>query len=447
MEKEDNLLITNAVLLYDNTKILKDYALFIKNGFIEDARKSSELVKKYRNKDELITIDAKHNVVMPGLINAHMHFYSTFARGIALNSPPNKNFVDILKNLWWRLDKLLTEEDNYYCAIVPMISAIKKGTTMLIDHHSSPHSVTNSLETLRKAYNDSGLRGLTCYEVSDRDGKKICEQAIRENIDFIKKYNDIENAPLKGMFGLHAAFTLDDDTLTQIKNYDNKSGFHIHVSEAPEDSKYNMDIYGLTAVERLYKYGITGEKSIFAHCNHLTEEDVDILRETKTNVVHNPQSNMKNGVGTADIISYFNDGITVGIGSDGMSSGMFDAVNFASLIHKHDKRNSNIGFEESRKLILENNPKIASNLLGYNVGRIKEGFKADLIIIDYEPPTPFNDESFWGHFLFGIIPSGRVKTTIVDGKVLMRDYKLTMLNEKEINNKAKERAKTVWEKF
>lgn len=445
MNKKKNLLINNAMILYDNSKVLKNHALFIEDGLIKEVGISSKLTEKHKNYANII--DAKQNIVFPGLINSHMHFYSTFARGITLNSPPNKNFVDILKNLWWRLDKLLTEEDNYYCAVVPIISSIKKGTTTIIDHHSSPNAVGNSLETIRKAYYDTGLRGLTCYEVSDRDGKGVCEKAVRENMDFIEKYNSEKNALVKGMFGLHAAFTLKDDTLAQIKECNGKNGFHIHVSEAPEDSKHNMDMYGITAVERLYKFGVTGDKSIFAHCNHLTKADIAIIKETKTNVVHNPQSNMKNGVGTADIISYIDKGINVGIGTDGMSSSMFEAVNFASLIHKHDKRNSNIGFEESRKLILENNPLIASNLLGYSVGRIKEGYKADIIILDYEPPTPFNDESFWGHVLFGVIPSGRVKTTIVDGKVLMRDYELTMLDEVTIHNKARELAQLVWDRF
>ncbi|MFW5800298.1 MAG: amidohydrolase family protein, partial [Spirochaetota bacterium] len=288
---------------------------------------------------------------------------------------------------------------------------------------------------------------LTCYEVSDRDGKEVCRQAIEENINFIEKHNNNKDSKVKGMFGLHAAFTIENETFEEIMSRNVKSGFHIHVSEAVDDSIINVNKYNLSAVERLHKYGITGENSLFIHCNHHSEKDIEIIKNTKTNLVHNPQSNMKNGVGTANIIRYLDEGIRVGLGTDGMSSGMFDAVNFASLIHKHDRRDSNVGFMESYKLIMENNPAIASKLLGYDIGKIKENYKADLIILDYIPATPINDDNFWGHFLFGVIPSARVETNIVDGKILMENYKLINIDEEQISKEARKLASKIWEKI
>lgn len=446
-----NILIVNALLLYDNKKILNNYAVWIKDSIIKEIGKTSELEKKYYDniiKNDIVRIDAKNQLVIPGLINSHMHFYSTFARGIPLDtSVPNKNFLDILKNLWWKLDKQLTKDDIYYSAIIQMIGAIKNGTTTLIDHHASPCSVKGSLEVLCKTFQEIGLRGSVCYEVSDRDGKEICEMGIEENINFIKKYNKMKDSNIKGLFGLHAAFTLNNDTLNKIQDYNLNCGFHVHVSEAIDDNNINLEKYNLSALERLHKFGITGENSIFAHCNHLSERDIEIIKKTGTNIIHNPQSNMNNSVGTADVIKYINEGITVGLGTDGMSPGMFDAVNFASLIHKHSKRNSNIGFNESYIMTMVNNPKIASKIMGYKVGKIKEDYKADIIILDYIPATPLNENNFWGHFLFGIVPSARIETTIANGKILMENYKIKIIDEEEIYTKSRELAKDLWGRF
>jgi putative selenium metabolism protein SsnA len=442
----ENILIKNATLLYDNNKILDNYAVFIEDEIIKEVGASQILENKHKN-NNIKLIDAEHKLVLSGFINAHMHFYSTFARGILLNSPPANNFVDILQNLWWRLDKKITEDDIYYSAMIPMISAIKNGTTTLIDHHASPYAIEGSLDSIYRAFQDTGLRGSTCYEVSDRDGKDICKKGIDENLRFIEKHNNTKDDNVKGLFGLHSAFTLGDDTLKYIQDCNIKCGFHIHTSEAIDDNQYNLDKYGLTPVKRLNKFGITGNKSIFAHCNHLTDDDILIMKETKTIVVHNPQSNMNNAVGTADIIRYLGEGITVGLGTDGMSAGMMDSINFASLIHKYNKHNPNIGFNESYIIAMNNNSEIASKVLGYDVGKIKEGYKADCIIIDYIPPTPMSDSNFWGHFLFGIIPSGRVETTIVNGKILMEKYQIKNINEQNICEKARTLAKKLWERF
>lgn len=445
MIKENSLLITNALLLYDNNEIKQNAGIYIKDGIIKEIDDSTKLKNKHSG---IKTIDAGGRLVTAGFINSHMHFYSTFARGIPLKSPPARNFVDILENLWWKLDKLLTEDEIYYSAVIPMISAVKTGTTTIIDHHSSPNCIDGSLEIIKDAYDLCGLRGAVCYEVSDRDGKERRNKGIDENLRFIKKYNTDKKSAVKGMFGLHAAFTLEDDTMEIIKDHTGRDfGFHIHVSEAKDDNEINKSKYGMSATKRLHHYGITGEKSIFAHCNHVSENDISILKESKTNIVHNPQSNMNNAVGTADIIRYLNEGITVGLGTDGMSAGICDASYLSFLIHKHNKSDSNIAFDESRRLLMDNNPKIASRILGCNVGKIKESYPADIIITDYLPATPFDNDTYWGHFLFSILSSLRVRTTIAGGEVLMEDYQLKNIDEIKIHKTSQKLAKKIWENF
>ena len=182
-------------------------------------------------------MDAKGRLIMPGFINTHMHYYSTFARGMANDSPPATKFSDILKGLWWRLDKTLTLEDVYYSAIGPMIDGVKNGVTTVFDHHASPYAITGSLFKIAEAAESIGIRSNLCYETSDRDGEKIALEGIAENVDFIKYCNKKNDDMLKGMFGLHASMTISDKTLEKcmdsISGLD--AGFHVHTAEGIED--------------------------------------------------------------------------------------------------------------------------------------------------------------------------------------------------------------------
>ena len=122
-------------------------------------------------------IDASGKVVLPGFINAHTHCYSTFARGLA-KTKPAKNFDQVLKNLWWRLDSALSTEDCYYSALISLIDSIRHGTTTLIDHHASPNAVSGSLAAVEKAVKETGLRACLSYELSDRDGQRVALKGL-----------------------------------------------------------------------------------------------------------------------------------------------------------------------------------------------------------------------------------------------------------------------------
>ena len=146
-----SLLIKNGkiITMGDDPKIIENGSIYIKNGRIEDFGNNEEVEK--RNEKPTEEIDAENNYIMPGMINSHMHLYSTFARGMALSGEPATTFVEILEKLWWRLDKKLTLEDCYYSALMPMIDCIKKGVTTIIDHHASPYAIMGSLDENEKA--------------------------------------------------------------------------------------------------------------------------------------------------------------------------------------------------------------------------------------------------------------------------------------------------------
>ena len=177
------MLIENGTVLTAGATpaVLPNHSILIENGYITRIAPTKRLKSSASKR-----IDASRKVVAPGFINAHTHFYSTFARGLTKTGPAG-SFVEVLQNLWWRLDSTLTTEDCYYSALVPLLEAIRHGTTTLIDHHASPHAVRGSLAAIEKAVRETGLRACLCYEVSDRDGARIAKEGLKENASFIRR--------------------------------------------------------------------------------------------------------------------------------------------------------------------------------------------------------------------------------------------------------------------
>jgi len=439
------IIVGNGTLitLGEDNKIIENGAVYIEENLIKDFGETEKLRNRYPDAE---FIDAEEKVVMPGLICAHHHLYSTFACGIA--AEPAENFVEILKKLWWRLDRALTLDDVYYSALIPLIKCVKSGTTTIIDHHASPKAIKGSLERLADATQRIGVRACLCYELTDRGGAAEAEAGIEENINFIKKYGNYQNDMVSALFGMHASMTLSNDTIKKatqaMQGLD--SGYHIHVAEDKADVDDSLEKYNKRVVERLYELGILGEKTITAHCIYINEKEMELLAQTKTNAVNNPSSNMNNAVGTADILKMLEKGVTVGLGTDGMSSNMFEEVKIAYLIQHHTKQDPRVAFVEAVDMLLKTNAKIASRYFKHKVGVIEKDAYADIIIVDYYPYTPFSVDNFYGHFVFGIatVP---VDTTIINGKVLMRNKELVEIDEKEIYKDTINFAKEVWKRF
>ncbi|MBF0105418.1 MAG: putative aminohydrolase SsnA [Deltaproteobacteria bacterium] len=433
------LLITNANILTPD-KIIHNAALCIDGNTIAEIGPIPDLEKKYPSAKR---INAKGGLVMPGLTNCHMHFYSTFARGMLLAGTPPTTFTEILEGLWWRLDKVLTADDVFYSALVPLIECVRSGTTCVIDHHASPNFVLGSLNKIKEALSQIPVRASLCYEVSDRDGKDIAAQGIDENTQFIKDHAG--NNMLKGLFGLHASFTLSDKTLEQCAQAVNnlKTGIHVHTAEGVADADHCRQNHGCGVVERWRQFNLLGPRAILAHCIHIDHKEMQIIKETGTNVVHNPESNMNNAVGSADILKMLALGINVGLGTDGITSDMFQEAKFAHLKRKHVAHDPRVGFAETTKLLFENNYKILANLFKGTLGTITKGAFADLIILDYQPPTPFNRQNFAGHFLYAM-NSNLVATTIVDGKVLMHDREIIGIDVERVMAVSRGLAQKMW---
>ena len=441
------LLIGNGkVITRDNKRpIIDNGCVAVEGNKIVEVGLTEELKNKY---EDARFIDAKGRLIMPGFINTHMHYYSTFARGMANDSPPANNLVDILEGLWWRLDKKLTLDDVYYSAIVPMIDQVKNGVTTAFDHHASPYAVRGSLFKIAEAAEKIGIRSNLCYETSDRDGEKIADEGIAENVDFIKYCNSKNDDMIKGMFGLHASMTISDKTLNKCLDAIQglNTGFHVHTGEGIEDLQDSKAKYGKGVVERWYDAGVLSDKTFAVHCIHVSENEMDLLKEKNTIVVHNPESNMGNAVGASPILKMYEKGILLGLGTDGYTSDMMESYKVGNIIHKHVAADSKVAWTEIPQMLFENNKKITERFIDGQVGILKEGALADIIVVDYNPWTPINENNINSHLLFGI--SGRnVDTTVINGKVVVEERQLVGIDEERIMAKARELASAVWKRF
>lgn len=437
------MLITNATLVtWDDRGVLYDHAVLVQGDTIRTIGTSAALLEQYPHEERL---DARGQLLLPGNICAHTHFYSSFARGMAIPGAPPEDFPAILKRLWWPLDKALDRDSVRASVMVALVDAIKHGTTTLIDHHASPNFIDGSLDVIADALDGAGLRGVLCYEVTDRDGHEKAEAGIAENLRFITASQ--ERARLRGTFGLHASLTLSDTTLRQCADA-YSGGFHVHVAEHEADEKDSLQRAGVGVVHRLEHYGILGGKTIAAHCIHVDEGELDKLAETGTWITHQPRSNMNNGVGAMSFDAMMARGMNVCLGNDGFSNNMWEDWKAAYLLHKvvhRDPRRAN-GAEIARAAV-ENNARLLDVFFpGAQVGRLVEGAKADLILVDYQPFTPLNGGNAPWHVLFGFEAS-MVTSTMVDGKLLMRDRQLLTLNEREIAAEAMALAPGVWERY
>jgi putative selenium metabolism protein SsnA len=440
------MLVVNGTLLTfgADARIIHGGALRIQDGRIADVATTPELRDKYPGEEEL---DADGRVVMPGLICAHTHHYGLFSRGMAIPGEAPADFPQILERLWWRLDKALSLEDVRYSALYCLVDAIRNGTTTLIDHHASPHAIPDSLDAIAEAVLQAGVRSCLCYEVSDRDGPQRTSEGLEENARFIRRVKG-QGGLLSAAFGLHASLTLSDETLARAVDMARQLevGFHIHVAEAAADVQDSLQKYRLRVVERLAQRGILGPKTIAAHCIHVNEHEMDLLHESGTRVVHNPRSNMNNAVGVADVPKMLAKGIAVGLGNDGFSNNMFTEMKTAYLLHKLAKGDPRVlGADQVLTMALRNNAQTAGLFYAQPLAELTPGAYADLIFLDYVPPTPLTMGNLPWHIMFGV-DGGHVHTTMVAGKVLMRNRELTTLDEEEIGARARELAAKMWQR-
>ena len=395
------------------------------------------LKKKYADAE---FIDAKGGVIHPAFINTHEHIYSALARGLSIKGYAPNGFLEILDGLWWTIDRNLDNDLTKLSAEATYLECIKNGVTTIFDHHASFGEISGSLFAIEEAARDFGVRSVLCYEISDRDGKEKAHAAIKENVDFAKHALSLKDDFIKGMMGMHASFTISDETMELCRKEKPKEiGYHIHVAEDILDLHRCLKEHGKRIVDRLYDWDVLGEKTLLAHCIYVNPHEMDLIRDTNTMVVHNPESNMGNACGCPPTMEIVHKGILTGLGTDGYTHDMIESWKVANILHKHHLVDPGAAWAEVPEMLFQGNARIANRYFEKKLGVLEKGAAADIIITDYIPPTPMNAGNLNGHMLFGM--NGRsVVTTVGNGKILMKNRELQGIDEERCLAKIREGA-------
>jgi cytosine/adenosine deaminase-related metal-dependent hydrolase len=413
-----------------------DFINFYENRYIlfDTEIQDTGDMKDFKGAEEII--DCSGCIVLPGLVNCHTHVYSELSRGMPVYFNP-RNFKDILEQLWWKLDSRLDEAAVYHSGLMYGCESIKNGVTTIIDHHASGLYIFGSLDMLKKSICEKlGLRGIFCFEASDRFDLKEC---IEENIDFSKTRTEY----CSGLFGMHASMSLSESSLEAIGNNLGSLPIHIHVAESRDDLEDCAGRYGETIVERLDRHHLLNEKSILAHCVHITEEEAALISKRKCFVALNPTSNMNNAVGVADYGLFRKHGIKCIIGNDGLGANITrDYLNLAFSMKNRLGSPTSFNMEDLLNII-RNGYEYVSTILNVRLGRIERGYKADLVAVPYDAPTPMDEGNIMYHLFYGIFDNFHPRELWVSGKQLLKGYCLTFDN-KEMLSRSREEAAKVW---
>lgn len=381
----------------------------------------------FKENNRIISIDCTGMLITRSFANGHHHVYSALARGMPAPKKIPQNFQEILRYIWWNIDKALDLEMIRASALVTAIQCVKNGVTFVIDHHASPFAVEGSLETIAEAFDEVGVGHLLCYEISDRDGKEIARMGLNETKNYLKSRD--------GLVGLHASFTVGDETLASAVDLasETRTGIHIHVAEDLSDQMHCQEHYGVPVVERLHRAGaLDFPGTILGHCLHLSERERMLVAQSPSWVVQNMESNLNNKVGRFDSEGL---GQRIMLGTDGMHSDMIRSAK-AAFFAGHDV--DRIDYSECYRRF--------RNVHNYLSGMELDTGENNLVVLDYPSPTPIEQNNFQGHFLFGI-ESSQVKHVLANGELIVEDGKVVNVDEPEILAFAREKAIGLWRKL
>ncbi|MDK2977382.1 MAG: hypothetical protein PWP52_96 [Bacteroidales bacterium] len=404
-------------LKFLNTNILVEEGLNGKISFTNSENSNASKV-----------IDCQGKLVTKSFAVGHHHVYSALSRGMGSPKKNPENFYEILQYIWWTLDKSLDKEMIEASALYTAMACAKAGSTFVIDHHASPNYINGSLEIIANAFDKVGISHLLCYEITDRDGLDKAEKGLAETEKYLQSN--------QGLVGLHASFTVGDETMKKAVNLMQKynSGFHIHVAEGKYDQEHCQNHHNKSVIERLNNFGaLDSSKSILVHCLHLNDKERKLVSQSKAYIVQNMESNLNNNVG------YFNSkglGKNIMLGTDGMHSDMLQSAKSAFFVGQgFDTIDFSSVYERFRKV----HEYIALN-------QFDGDGENNLVILDYDSPTPINQDNFLGHFVFGI-NSNHINDVISNGKIIVKGRKMQTVNESEILEFSKEQSVRLWEKM
>jgi len=418
-----HLYLTNGIYIDYKTLHFSNKILKVSKG----QKGGIEFVNSIPENSEIF--DCKGKYITKSFVNSHHHIYSTLALGMPSPKIIPNNFFEILKYIWWKLDKSLTQEMIEISALISAINSIKNGVTFIIDHHSSPLSISDSLNTIKKSLDNGGVNSLLCYELSDRDGEKYLNEGILETESFLEGGG-------QGLVGLHASFTVSNKLLKKAVEIaeNSKTGIHVHAAEDLIDQEITFKNNGERVIHRLNGAGVLSlSSSILAHCIHIDKDERALLASSNAWIVQNPESNLNNNVG---IFSPEKIGDKTLLGTDGMNNNILGSSNIAFFVGNMIGNNTPSDIYERLRnshKYLQNNEFVGDN-------------DNNLVIFNYNPGTDFNSNNFYTHFVYGMSRLS-VDSVISNGEIIMKEKHILTLDEESILKKGKELSSLLWKKM
>ena len=372
-------------------------------------------------------IDATDKIVLPGLVD--LHYHTALGKGYNDHLP----LWEYLDECWYPIIRALDPEAAYWAAMASYAESIKAGVTTVNDMY-------RQLPALAKAAEEIGIRAVlsndTALDEHDLD-------TLQDNADAFAKLHGTADGRVEVRIGIEWLPLASPEFLRDARALADELGIgiHVHLNESMTEVEDSLDRFGLRPTVLAYETGLLGPDVVAAHCVWLDDDEIRLMAETGTRISHNPSSNAKLGNGIARVPEMLDAGITVGLGHDAVecnnSADMFEVMKFASLMHRAQRADASL-MPAERVLRMATNA--GATALGHETGSIEAGRKADVILVDTDNPmfTPMLRETathLHSHLVFAANGSV-VNTSIIDGRVVLRDRELAFADEREIVREA-----------
>ncbi len=411
-----DILIKNCLTLYKNS-VIKRFDIGISDGIIK-------IVDEKIDSEADVIIDARNLFAIPGFINMHTHAAMTLFRGIA----DDVSLMKWLQEEIWPMERNLKPEHVYYATLLAGIEMIKSGTTCFNDMYFY-------IDEISRACKKIGIRAYVSFAMFDFGNEDVAKRNLRDAEIYLKKYE--KEDLVKITLAPHAPYTCSEYLLTETKRLadENDILIHTHISESRDEFVKFLKEKGKTPIEYLESIGFLDGKVLAAHCVWVTNRDISILKKRNVNVIHNPVSNVKLANGIARIHEMLRNGINICLGTDGAASNnnlsMLEEMKLAALLQKFRYRNPEIVKAEDVFNMATRNAGIA---LRENLGEIREGYKADIVLINLKDIRMQPITNPISHIIYSI-DSSCIDTVIINGKLIMYNRRILTIDEEEVREK------------
>ena len=418
-------LITNAYvldMLGDEPDIKKSDILIEDNIIVKMERDLSEEVVDEK-------INAKNMVVMPGLVNTHTHLAMSIFRGYK----DDRKLMDWLENAIFPVEDKLESEDIYWNSYLSCLEMLRSGTTTCNDMYFGMNKVIEAIE-------NTGLRALVAWSMTDDS----IRDKVEKTREYAKKYN-VPGSRIKVITSPHAPYSCNPDTIKLCVDLAKElnTGLHIHLSETLDEEETIRERYNKRGTEYLNDLGVFDVPVILAHGIYISDSDIEILKNVKGGIAHNPISNCKLSSGICDVVKLRRNGINVGLGTDGIGStttlDMFEEMKTAAYLQKvNTMEPTSIKAYDILKMATIEGAKVLG--LDDEIGTLEPGKKADMIFIRTDKLHLCPDNDVCTNIVYSANGSD-VDTVMIDGKIIMQNRKMINLDEKEVMRQVKKIAK------